>query len=89
MDASTPGARGIKNGSKAKLLIFFQTRNCVGSTEMKQDLYTNNLKKCQEVFSFSPFFTIFFVRIYMPKAEPQKFKIQHPMTFNDVRYGLP
>ena len=71
VDASTPGARGIKNGSKAKLLIFFQTRNCVGSTEMKQDLYTNNLKKCQEVFSFSPFLQYFLYVYICQKLSPK------------------
>lgn len=81
VDASTPGARGIKNGSKAQL-IFFSEQTCFWSTEMKQDLpiIWRSVKKC---LVFLHFYHIF-LRIYAKKlvAPP---KIQHP-TSNDLQW---
>ena len=80
VDASTPGARGIKNGSKAKLM-FFSKQKWFWSTEMKKDLpiIWRSVKKC---LVFLHFYQIFC--IYMPKAEPpQNSKF---FTSNDLQW---
>lgn len=68
VDASTPGARGIKNGSKAQLIFFFRTDMFLEYWDEAR--FTNNLKKCQEVFSFSPFLPYFFTYICQKAGRP-------------------
>lgn len=92
---SVPGTRwtrrhqvqGLLNMGVRQKLCFFFKQKWFWSTEMKQDLpiIWRSVKKCLVFLHFYHIFCIYICQ----KLSPQKFNIQHPMTFNDVRYGLP